>query len=79
LAGFGVVPYLFHDVDIDETIAARESAEALVVSVVPRVGGAGKTQFMVEFCQWMEHPNHGWVSRRWDDARAAAADLAALP
>ncbi|MGQ0773151.1 MAG: tetratricopeptide repeat-containing S1 family peptidase [Pseudonocardiales bacterium] len=78
LAGFGVVPYLFRDADISAAVAWCESAEALVVSVVPGHGGAGKTRFAVELCKRMEHPDHGWVSGMWDDKRVAAADLAAL-
>lgn len=39
LAGFGVIPYLFRDADINEAIAWCESAEALAVSVVPGRGG----------------------------------------
>lgn len=79
LAGFGVVPYLFRDADIEEAIAWCESAEALAVSVVPGRGGAGKTRFAVELCQRMEHPDHGWVAGMWDDAQVAATDLATLP
>lgn len=58
LAGFGVVPYLFRDTDVNDGIAWCESAEALAVSVVPGRGGAGKTRFAVELCQRMEHPDH---------------------
>ncbi|MGH3869419.1 MAG: tetratricopeptide repeat protein, partial [Pseudonocardiaceae bacterium] len=79
LAGFGVVPYLFREADLNAAIAWCEAPEALAVSVVSGRGGAGKTRFAVELCQRMEQPDHGWVCGMWDAARVAAADLATLP
>jgi hypothetical protein len=77
LAGFGVVPYLFRDADVAQTVAWCVSEEPLAVSVVFGRGGAGKTRFAVELCRQMT--GLGWVSGMWDGRHVAAADIVAVP
>ena len=78
LADFGVVPYLFRDVELDATEAWCLGAEPVSVVVVPGLGGSGKTRFAVQLCQRMIE-RHQWVAGEVRDLARDMITLARLP
>jgi hypothetical protein len=65
-ADFGVVPYLFRDGELDETVAWCEGADATTPMAIARAaapGGAGKTRFAIELCKRLAPL--GWVAGLW--------------
>ncbi|WP_349307841.1 MULTISPECIES: tetratricopeptide repeat protein [unclassified Streptomyces] len=73
---FGVVPYLFRDMELRAMDAwCAEERPMAVVQVAAR-GGAGKTRFGLEVAARLAE--RGWVSGLWDH-EAGHATLAELP
>ena len=75
-ADFGVVPYLFREVELKEAVDWCEGADwstPMSVMQVTAPGGAGKTRFAIELCRVMQE--RGWVTGLWRDA----SGLAQLP
>jgi len=63
LADFGVVPHLFHDLDLQEAVDWCESPQAISIRNVPAQAGAGKTRFALELCKEMY--SRDWVVGFW--------------
>ena len=77
-ADFGVVPYLFRDAELEESVTWCENADAttpMAIMRVPARGGGGKTRFAIELCKRLE--GSGWVTGLWRGDRGV--DRVPLP
>jgi len=59
-AEFGVVPYLFREHELTQSLNWCESPDRFSVRYMEAIGGAGKTRFAIELCRCAA--SKGWVS-----------------
>ena len=62
-ADYGIVPYLFRERELAETVAWCETDTPMAVMQLAGRGGTGKTRFAIELCKQLEP--RGWVTGLW--------------